>query len=270
MSIVQIHARVWWLIVLGLILSIRPVAAESLIVGGMGSALGTLRALGEAYEQRRGVAVTVLPSIGTGGGIRATADGKIDLGVVGRLPTDKEAAGAVTVRLTTRTPYVLATSIANPPSLRREDFAQLIASPHAKWPDGTPVRTILRPASESDYAIIFAMLPGAEAAITTLRRRGDLPVASTDQENLDLAERIVGSLVGTTYAQVVSEQRGLRMITIDGVAPSLDAMAEGFYPVTKHFHFITKAPEPPKVLAFLEFIRSQEGTNILYRMGSLR
>ena len=56
--------------------------AETLKIGGTGGDLGTMRLLGKAFAERNpGVTVTVLPSLGSGGGIKAVLAGAIDIGL---------------------------------------------------------------------------------------------------------------------------------------------------------------------------------------------
>ena len=48
------------------------------------------------------------------------------------------------------------------------------------------------------------------------RSRQTLPVAKTDQDNLDAAENLPGSFAATSLAGVVSEGRKLAVLSLDG------------------------------------------------------
>lgn len=244
-------------------------AAQTLNVGGSGGALGLLREAGVTFREATGIQVVVMPSLGTQGGLRALADGKIDLAVIGRELNEAEAARGLRQVLVVRTPYGFATSLPNPPSLAAEVFAAYLREPRMKWPDGTPVRAVLRPATESDYVHMFAGFPGTDDAIATLRQRADIPVASSDQENLDLAESIPGSLVGTTLVQVVTERRSLQFVPVNGIRPGVEAFEAGVYPRVKPFFFIARATQAAAVDPFLAFLRSGDGQAILRRSGIL-
>lgn len=241
--------------------------AQTLTFGGTGGAIGTLRIVGAAFHRATGIDVVVLPSLGTQGGIRAITDGRIDIAVVGRGLTDAEQTRGLRSLLVLRTPYGFATSTPAPPSLAPEVFAAYLAEPRSKWPDGTPVRAILRPAAESDYLVIHAAFPGTDAAFAQLRRRGDVPVAATDQENLDLAERVPGSLVGTTLSQVVTEQRNLRFVPVNGIKPSIEALVAGMYPAAKSFHFLASTRESAAIAAFTAFVASDDGQTLMRQCG---
>jgi phosphate transport system substrate-binding protein len=69
----------------------KAAAAVEVKIGGTGNALGTMREVAKAYSKRNpGAKITVLPSLGSGGGIKAAADGAIDIAVSSRPLKDDE------------------------------------------------------------------------------------------------------------------------------------------------------------------------------------
>jgi len=61
------------------------VLAADLLIGGTGAALGTIQAIAKAYQKENSVStIKVLPSLGSGGGIRALSNNKIDIAIIGR------------------------------------------------------------------------------------------------------------------------------------------------------------------------------------------
>ena len=62
-----------------------PTHAEVLTIAGTGADLETIRVLADAFERANAnVNVDVLPSLGSGGGVRAVLAGAIDLGLTSR------------------------------------------------------------------------------------------------------------------------------------------------------------------------------------------
>ena len=58
---------------------------QEIKIGGTGAALGTMQVLAQAYAKTRPDAkITVLPSMGSGGGIKAVLAGAIQIGVSSR------------------------------------------------------------------------------------------------------------------------------------------------------------------------------------------
>ncbi|MCY0096727.1 substrate-binding domain-containing protein [Hoeflea ulvae] len=250
--------------------SVPASADQTLRIGGTGAATVLMERLGTAFTAREPeTTVEVIQGLGSSGGIAATRDGALDIAVSAR-PLKPEETG-MTETVAVITPYGLVSSNPNPGDIAKNDVAAFYASTSATWPDGTPVKVILRPKSESDTALLGQTFPGMAAAIDEVRTRIDVPVAATDQDNLELAKTIDGSLVGTGLAQMVTEghQPDLRFLTIDGVEPTLVNLESGTYPYFKPFRFVYPEEPSPLVQRFLAFIGSSEGQSLLHEAGSL-
>ena len=60
-------------------------SAETLRIGGTGAALGPMARLGDAFQDLHpDTTIEILPSLGSGGGIKATMAGAIDIGLSSR------------------------------------------------------------------------------------------------------------------------------------------------------------------------------------------
>jgi phosphate transport system substrate-binding protein len=244
-------------------------AAEPLRIGGTGAANEMVKSLGALFTAETGIALKLIPGMGSGGGNNAVADGVIDLSISGRTLDPKEIAKGLTVVAEVRTPYGMATSHPHPNGLKSAEVAQLYQSDRPLWADGTPIRIVLRPAAESDLLVLSQMFPGMSAAIAKVRDRPDLSVAATDQDNADMAEKIPGSLVGATFVQIRMEKRNLRFVAIDGVEPSLENYEKGTYPFGKSFYLVLAAGRSSGGERFLAFLRSPKAVAALREAGVL-
>ncbi|WP_161785005.1 substrate-binding domain-containing protein [Hoeflea sp. BAL378] len=257
---------------LALFAACGPAAAQGAVlrIGGTGAATELMKRLGAAFETyEAGVEVEVIPGLGSSGAISATMDGALDIAVSARPLKQAEAEAGLTGSPFARTPYGMVSSHPRPGDIAAADLAAFFASVTSTWPDGTPVRVILRPLSESDTALLGETFPGMAEAIHDVRARPDVSVAATDQDNLDMAADVEGSLVGTSLAQVVTEGRRLQFMSIDGVAPSVESVEAGQYPYVKLFHMIVAGAPAPLAERFIAFIRSDEGVAILREAACL-
>src|SRR5574340_599131 len=134
-------------------------AGEVIQVGGTGSALGTMRILGAAFEKNNpGVKVLVPPSIGSSGAIRAVSKGALDIGLVSRPLTEEERGLELSVIDYAKTPFVLVAWRGTAASgLDLENLARIYRGELLKWSNGERIRPVLRPANEIDTQLIRGM-----------------------------------------------------------------------------------------------------------------
>lgn len=244
-------------------------AADALRIGGTGAVTAMLQQVGAAFSADTEIKVEVIPALGSSGSIQAVRAGVLDIAISGRqLKPDELAQGLTSVPFV-RTPFGFVTSHRNPDGITRADLPEIFKSEKAGWKDGTPVRIILRPRSESDTALIGDLFPGMGPAIEAARRRPDVPMAATDQDNADMAERTPGSLVGATFTQIKLEKRRLRFVPIDGVEPSLESLENGTYPYEKTMYLVLPSKPSSAAERFLAHLRSPKGRDALRDTGTL-
>jgi phosphate transport system substrate-binding protein len=92
-------------------------------------------------------------------------------------------------------------------------------------------------------------------------------VATTDHDAADAIENVPGAIGGTMLSLLLSENRALRVISLDGVMPSLRTMADRSYPYSKAFFMVTKKNPHASVRRFMDFVRSPAGAAILAKNG---
>jgi phosphate transport system substrate-binding protein len=242
-------------------------AAAALHMGGTGSATEPLRLIGARFTAKTTIPVEVVPGLGSSGGISAAVEGVLQMIVSGRPLSPAEAALGLTPVLTVCTPYVLATSHPAPGSLDSNAIAGIYMQAAPKWPDGVPMKIVLRPKAESDNATLMALFPGMDQGLAHARTRDSIPIGATDQDNADLGEHIPGSLIGTTYSQIVTEHRALRFVAINGTLPDIDAMVTGRYPYAKRLYFIAARQATKETTDFLTFLSTPDGVQAMRESG---
>jgi phosphate transport system substrate-binding protein len=253
--------------------STAPVVADqpsgTLTIGGTGSALGAMRLLESKFTKvRPDIHITILPSLGTGGGIKALADGKIDLSLSTRPLTQAEEDKGLRASEYARTPMVFATRYDNPAgSVSLEQMVSLYSGEHQSWPDGTPVRLILRPESESDTQLIRAISPEMDTAVKSALQRKELHVAVNDQDNATALETIPGSLGLASLAQIMTEERRIKPLVFDDLEGTVEALSAGKYPYARTHYIVSESGPSPEARAFLNFILSPEGQDVLRASG---
>jgi phosphate transport system substrate-binding protein len=246
--------------------------AEEIKIGGTGNALGTMRLMGEAFSKKYpNMTVTVLGSIGTSGAIKGVPKGVIDIGVASRPLTDNELATGMVATEYARSLTVLA--VANKlkvTAITSEQIADSYTGKLAKWPDGTPIRPVLRQPGDDNTKQIKSLSPEIEKALLGAERREGLAFAVIDQEAADKIENIPGAIGTSTLALIKSEGRPLRALKLDGVEPTERNGASGAYPLIKRFFFVTQKPPSSTVQQFTAFVNSPAGQEVLTKNGQWR
>ena len=256
-------------VLLGTLWAAVPVAANTITVGGTGSGLGVARILGDAYQAIHPDArIVVVPALGSSGGIKAVAVGALDIGLSGRPLKPSERAQRLYEQEIARTPLVLV-SMQPHPGFTRDEIAQIYSGSLRTWPDGTPLRPILRPDSDTESAILRLMSPEIDRALTVAYARPGVHTAITDQDSADAVEHVPGAVGTSSLALIVSEQRKMKALRIDGVMPSVAALARGRYPYFKPLYIVTPHPSSESVKDFVAFIRSPHGLRVLSNNGFL-
>lgn len=219
---------------------------------------------------RPDVEIAILPSLGSTGGIRAVAQGAIGVGLSAR-PLSAEERGLPVIAMPyARTPFVFASSRGEPaPMLSTRQIADMYRGNPVTWPDGSPVRVILRPGNDASVDALRAVGPAMAEALAIAASRKGLKLAPSDQDNAVALENLAGSLGGITLAQLLSEQRKLTVIRLDGLEPSAKALSEGRYPHAMTLYLVTGASPSPLPREFIAFVRSPRGADILRKYGQL-
>jgi phosphate transport system substrate-binding protein len=152
-------------------------------------------------------------------------------------------------------------------SLAPAEVADYLSGRKGFWPDGSPVRVVMRPISDGDNGYIAALAPAIGDALKLAHQRPGMVVATTDQEAADEAARLSGSLAFNTLALLQTEQRRLNVVAFDGVAPTVKALAEGRYPHFKPLLIITREATSSAAQRFIEFVKSPAGRALLEASG---
>lgn len=246
-------------------------AAEVLRIGGTGSALGGIQRVADVFRSRHpDIDLVILPSLGSGGGIKALIADRLEICVSARPATAAERAAGLVEHEYARTPLVFATrSDSAADSVALQQIVNIYRGDTNTWPDGGRLRLVMRPAAETDTAFLRTLSPEMDKAIEIAIHREDLFVAINDQDNAKALEDIRGSLGVISLGQMRSEKRALKLLALDGTMATIDALSDGTYPHAKRLYAVVGPRPPPAAAAFLTFLFSAEGGRLLTEAGYL-
>ena len=243
--------------------------ADTIKIGGTGGAIGTMNLLGEAFSKVHPQAKTILmPGLGSGGGRKALMGGAIDIAVTSSAGKNSEKLDGAAAALYARTLFVFATSKKNPVSgLTTQEIVDIWSLKRTTWPDGSRLRLILRPATDTDTALLKSISPAMAEAVKSALAREGMKSALSDSDSADALETIEGTLGTSSLALIISEKRSLKALAVNGVTPSPRTIADGTYPYFKSLYLLT-GPKPSQATQeFVSFVRSVRGREILGQLG---
>lgn len=253
---------------LACVLTMSASLADSVIkTGGTGSAMPVIGALGMAFKQTRPEAeVVVLPGLGSSGAIKALGAGAVDLALSARPLKPGERSQRFQEQVVARTPLVFAGTRAYP-GLTLARVADIHAGTQRVWPDGGMLRLILRPDNDGETVLLRAASSTMDRAVGQALARPGMHIALTDQDAAHAIGTIPGAFGLTTLAMVVAADPPIDALALDGISPGLDTLNNGRYRLFKPLYLVTEANAAEPVRAFVSFIQSPQGANILIQHG---
>ncbi|MBU2026507.1 MAG: substrate-binding domain-containing protein [Proteobacteria bacterium] len=249
---------------------------EKLIITGTGSSIGVMKRMAEGFQKKHpNVAVDVLPSIGSTGGIKAVKEGRIDIGLSSRPLTPEERSMGIIEEPYGRTPFIFAVQELNPTNgVTLTEIEDIYAGKRRTWSDGTPIRLILRPLRDSFSVYLASINPRLKSASEKALSIPGVFVGVTDQEAAEQIEKTPGSFGITSRSLMAVEKRRIKALFVDGAAPALSNIADGVhisagkYPYTMTMSLVYKGDaDKGAVKDFINFVFSKDGKKLLSECG---
>ena len=244
-------------------------AAEETVEGtvttdGSTSMEKVIGGLGEAFEEENpGVTFTYHPT-GSGSGITAVTEGRCDIGLSSRDLKDEELAQGLTETVLAKDGIAI---VVNPENkvedLTVEQIADIFTGKITNWKevggDDAEIVLIGREAG-SGTRDGFESITGTEEAC---QYRQEL--TSTG----DVITTVAGNPAAIGYASLASVQDSVKAVTVGGVAPTEETIADGSYAVQRPFILVTKEGEQlsDAAQAFFDYATSEAANEIITSAG---
>lgn len=251
--------------------SVTP-APKRLVIAGTGSCIGPMQRIAEAFQKKQPpITFGFLPNIGGMESMRAVMEERIDIGLSPRPLTPEERGTGVIETPYGRTPLIFAVQESNPTSgLTLAGIEEIYLRKQRIWPDGTPVRHILRPLRDSFSIYLASINPRLQSAYREAHTIPGVFVGMTDQEAVEQIEKTPGSFGITSSSFMTLEKRKIKALSVDGVAPAPSNIPDGVdisagkYPYAMTISLLYKGnSDNVAVRDFVEFVFSKDGKKIL-------
>jgi phosphate transport system substrate-binding protein len=199
-------------------------------------------------------------SIGSTAGIKAAIDGTADIGASSRELKAEEAAQLQRIQICTDGMAI----IAHPKNetvttLTLEQVRKIYAGEITNWKEvGGPdkaIAVITREEGSGTRGAFEDIVMGKDAKISAQ--------AIVQPSSGGVRAAVAGNPDAIGYASMGYLDDSVKVIAVDGVAPTLDSIRDGSYPVSRPFLYVTKEAPAGLVKEFIDFCLSPEGQEIV-------
>jgi phosphate transport system substrate-binding protein len=236
-------------------------------VGGGDASLDIVKALTDAFAAKHpGVKFDIDSTLGSDPAPKLTNDGTLDIGMASReLSADESKLVNTTIIGAAGT--ALAVHEQNPVrTLSTTQINAIFSGKMTEWSAVGGERTTIIPlirekgssARTTFENVIFAGRPAYPSAV--------LEINGGDQMRQSIgSQRAAIGMIGVTGSD--PEIPGVRVVSLDGVAPTKSALRDGSYKLRRPLFLLTSKAQTPKpaVTQFIAFIASPDGQKILDR-----
>lgn len=226
--------------------------SEEIVIVGTGDGMSILGSIGAAFTaENPGVVISVPPSIGSGGGVKAVGADKYAVGRIARGIKDKEAHLGLSYLPIVRIPVVFfVNKSAGVTDLSTDQVVGIYSGKITNWAevggnDGR-IRVVRRGDGDSSLGVLRKTFPGFKDLVITERAKETV----TTQENVETVAGTAGTIGFGPYADAMTAD--VRILTIGGVSAT-----DASYPSSGVLALIYKeASNKGNIAKFLEFASS--------------
>jgi phosphate transport system substrate-binding protein len=255
-----------------LTMTATAVAAQTIKVDGSTGAMPLVAALAKAYEAKTpSLKIEIGTGLGTKARIEAVNAGSIDVAVASHgLKTDDLIKQGMSVDKIARTPVVLGANASVPiADLSQTQVCGIYSGALTNWqaaggPD-LAIAARTRPDSEVDAEVV-------RDGIACLKNLKMSDAVKVMQRGGDMAKELAATTgaIGMTTTTVVEQSGGkIKALSLDGVAPTEANVAAEKYRLVREVFLVAKGTASPATKAFLAFVKSADGANVIKANGAI-
>jgi phosphate transport system substrate-binding protein len=234
--------------------------AEQIVARGSDSTINVVQVLAKAFQEKGGVSIKVEGG-GSSKGAKACLAGQVSLAFMSRAPKSKETGAGLVAMAYAIDGVAVIVNADNPISDIKLDMLKAIyIGKMTKWDSGKPVMAINRPATSGTREVFQNKVLGKGVDFSPR-----ILVKHDKAAQVTVSKAVTA--VAFTSAGALSDQTNLKVLTVNGVAPTSETLRNGTYPIARTLHFATKGTPFGKVKEFLDFVQSNEGQQIITQAG---
>jgi phosphate transport system substrate-binding protein len=235
-------------------------------LSGSGVATPLLRQLTDAYDGAE-IEWQYLSGFHTAAAVEGVSNGEFEIGGVSRELTEEEKATGLNYTFLATD----AVAIVVHPSAAIEDLTTaqvrgIYSGDYANWQElggaDVPITVLDRNEGDSGKLVMRQYVFGQDLVITP-----DAAVLYYQDDMVDGVQSTAGAIGYFSYGYGLSRAVPVSYVALDGVAPTVENVSNGTYPLLRPVGVVISSEASPEVAAFLEWTTSREAAEIMRANG---
>jgi phosphate transport system substrate-binding protein len=240
-----------------------PLAGRYTASGG-GGALAAVNAVTKRFAELHPGVVWQIDETGSDAGVNLATNGTIDFGFTSRALSADEATRLKSVAIGLAGTSVIVNTANAIKDLTKDQVKQIFSGQITNWKqvggDDTDIKVFIREANAATRSSFETFFFGGKATYVK---------DATEVYELEQTLKAVGSFKASigmaTASNRTATESTVRLIAIDGVAPTPENLVNGKYKIGRPLLIVFPGDESklrPGIKAFLEWVRSAEGQRV--------
>jgi phosphate transport system substrate-binding protein len=242
---------------------------QRIVVGGTGDSQKLLRKIAAIFEENfKNTVIEVPDSIGSGGGIRAVAAGRIDLARVARPFLKKEEKLGLTYRPFALCPisFVVHQSVTGVETITTDEIIGIYSGRITEWKElggaKGKIYPIIREPGDSCMRVLEERLSGFSEIV-----HPKAYIVYTTPETIKVLSLHKNTFGFLPLAMI--KNTNLKILKVNGIVPSPDNIRNGQYRLTVPFGIVYKGKPEGLSKRFIDFLFSEKAKEIIMEYGTL-
>jgi phosphate transport system substrate-binding protein len=244
-------------------------AREKITICGTGDSQELLRLLAAEFGKHHpDIQVAVPDSIGSSGGIKATAKGKCDLGRVARPLKEKEKKYRLFSMFFAKSPVVFFgnSSLKNISSLTAKQVIDIYSGNTILWQDVSEITGKIyvanREAGDSSRSVIEKHIPAFKA----IKQFAGETLYSTPET----VETVLSHdhTIGYTALSALIGRDNSHIFHFNGIRPDESSVSDGSYPLVSTYGLVWRQDISPPAVKFIDFLSTPEARKVILTSGT--
>lgn len=246
-------------------------ALETLVFAGCDSNIPLTRLLARVFMKTHPEVRIQLQTVGSTNGIALAASGTVQIGLVSRPLRDAEEGRGLTFLRYAKTAVIIGADPDTPDTtLTAAELLSFYRGTKLRWNSGREVTLLTREEGDSTVASLKEAIPGFAEAYAAGAETSHWTIVYSEPQMHEALLTLPLALGLTDLGTMTLERLPIKVLAVDGAAPTLENITSGRYPLVKTLAFVWRDEAlPDSARAFVEFVQSEEGAGLLRAHGYL-